>query len=569
MQRDDVPLDVLLHKYGVEPFVDPQLANVDETTARDLRELRARKLAAVGAEDFEYASQLKRADEHLQQLGAEILRLDNERIAAIACEEYDEAKALRARITWLQRDAARRKAVAIAAHGDPSPVMLEPPPEDSDPDAELLLAGPLTPADSTLAGPLVEVFGVHVATAALSAHWRARTAALDRIGLVLTEGPSMVPSAALADALAVPIARALSDVPVVPRTVAAATAVVRALAGASASAADGSAMDALIANQPALGALVGRAADADASSREAVVTACSALVEHTLLDATRAVPSVLALCAVPHGSQPWRSSLLGLQMLRTLLLRCRRLEPASAPSSLPLDALAEATSRGLRHPHAEVRAAAMEAAAAIHAIAPQLGVRILEGAPPSVAQQLAITFGHTLTDHAAEGEDAPADEGLLASGDGAGAGPGAPATMPQPSPRALHSPPDAKAPATDEAERMSTLTVRRTSAAVIIQKHTRGRIVRRLGGPAATAAERQELLRKRNGMSSEPPSNTPPHALNLTNDESLLDSTRREHDARSDVPAAQPSLSNDPSRGRGPPQSQRLPLPSEEEELRS
>lgn len=464
-RRTSTPLDVVLGKYGVD-LVDPRLANVDETTARDLAELRARKLAAVGAEDYEYASQLKRADEQLQQLGAEVLRLDNERIAAVACEDYDDAKALRSRITWLQREAARRKALAVAAQGDPTPVTLEPAAECHDADADLLLAGSIAPEDTALASPLTAAFGIRLAAAALSSHWRARSAALERIARALGGGLVALPSAELAEALATPIARALSEAPVLPHAIAAATSALCALVEASAA----DAVNLLVRGPlPLLSALVTCAADPDAPSREMVVAACATLVEHPLLDAARAVPAVLALCAQPPSTQRWRGLALGLQMLRTLLSRCPHAEQAAG---LPSDALVRAIVRGLHHPHAEVRAAAIEAAAALHVVAPREAARIRDGAPPSLAPALA-SASELASAAAAQpaaglfGDYSPSHLASLLS--------------PEFPPQAGFGEPEAEAEAGAAEAR----------AAAAIQSQIRGRNVRRSADAAAAAAEAQ------------------------------------------------------------------------------
>lgn len=484
-EREDGPLDVLLRKYGVEPFVDAQLANVDETTARDLRELRARKLAAVRSEDFEYASQLKRADEQLQQLGAEILRLDNERIAAIACEEYDEAKALRVRLTWLQRDAARRNALAIAASGDPTPVSLQPPegPDGEGADAELLLASNFTPADAALAEPLVGAFGARIATAAFSDHWRARTAALGHIAAAFDEALVPPPSALLARTLAVPIARALAAAPVPPHAVAAAAAAVRALA--SAGAASGDAADELVAAPHMLGALVARAADSNATTREAVRAACVALVEHPMLDAPLALPTVHALCDPPRASQPWRCSALSLQLLRIVVWRCQPADGA-APPELPIDALVGTISEGLRHAHADVRAAAIDAAAALSLLSVGAFARIRERAPLSLAQPLAEAC-----DLAARSAMAQRARTLDAADTSVGGVGGGGSVLTSPREASLSRPTSGHAAVPQLEPGAADEAARRGRAATAIQSRVRGQTVRRFGGPMAILAHRE------------------------------------------------------------------------------
>ncbi|KAJ1620075.1 hypothetical protein T492DRAFT_915456 [Pavlovales sp. CCMP2436] len=539
----EIPLDVLLRKFGVNPFADPRLALVDELTASDLRELRARKLAAVGAEDYEYAAQLYAADKQLQQLGQEILRLDNELIAALACDEFDEAKAMRASLTWLQRDSARRKALAIAAHGDRTPVSLEPLVEGAGEEADLHLAGPISSADATLALALVDAFGPLVAAAALSANARARTVALERIGRALDAGLGGMPSAQLVASISVCVARALTAVPVHPQAVAAAATAAAAIGRASEAADSGIAVETFLAS-PALEALVARAADAHGPSREAVVAVGAALVEHPLLDAERAVPCMLSLCAQPASTQPWRATALSLQMLRTALWRCQRVGAVG----LPLDDLAAAISRHLRHPHTEVRAAAVQAAAALHVLSPEASAKVLARAPPSIAQALAVAYA--LAAAASQLGSQGDQPGAAADASSRGtppagslpnsvfgdyelgtaealvtprssrppevelappepAPPQAPITPPLSAPQsptsqqpAAQGPPSparrggARKAAPPAEPAAKPVAAEPAQAAVQIQKHARGRVVRRLGGPIADESERDEQLSK-------------------------------------------------------------------------
>jgi hypothetical protein len=493
-EREDGPVDLLLRKYGVDPLDDSQLSGaVDEITAADLRDLRARKELAARAEDYEYASQLKRADGQLLLLGAEILRLDNERIAAVACEDYDEAKELRAAITWLQRDAARRKALAIAARGDPTPVTLVPTTAGDDEDTDLALAGGLAPADAVVAEPLVDAFGDRVTAAALSAHWRAQLCALRRIARRLEPAEPAQPTpppppleldARLGGAVGVVVERALCVSPALPQAVIAATEVVVALCAAAERAGGraGACVDALIASA-ALAALAARAADTHAPSREEAAAACVALVDHPMVKAPAALRCVLALCEWPAAGAAagpaWRTVVISLQLLRAAAWRCRPLDctgaqAEAAAEALPLGELASAIGRGLRHPHADVRASAAECGGSLFVLSQSRARTLADAAPQSAAKALAAAYALAAA-AAQEAADRTDLDGLRTANASSAA------ATPRSAPQNDVPPADMPARAAAECE-----AARRRDAAIAIQRRGRGNAAR---ADAALTAE--------------------------------------------------------------------------------
>mmetsp|Transcript_14075 Transcript_14075/g.47651 ORF Transcript_14075/g.47651 Transcript_14075/m.47651 type:complete len:177 (+) Transcript_14075:63-593(+) len=116
-EREDGPWDILLAKYGAAAH--REAAAVDGLTAVDIRELRSLMAAAAAREDYGRASRLKGGVTALVGLGAEILRLDNERIAAVACDDFESAKLLAGEIRELRATAAARRGEALSEADDP------------------------------------------------------------------------------------------------------------------------------------------------------------------------------------------------------------------------------------------------------------------------------------------------------------------------------------------------------------------------------------------------------------------------------------------------------------------
>eukprot|EP00906_Rhabdomonas_costata_P007446 RCo010664 len=82
----------------------------DPITAEKIRDLEAKKLAAVEAEDYDLAQQIKQQIDSLKRVSAQLLRLENDRRLALDAEKFDDAICVKAKI-----DALRRKA-SIGGH---------------------------------------------------------------------------------------------------------------------------------------------------------------------------------------------------------------------------------------------------------------------------------------------------------------------------------------------------------------------------------------------------------------------------------------------------------------------
>jgi len=91
--------------------------NVDPLAARQIRSLASAKDAAVEAEDYDAAKQLKVAEKQLQTLGSQLAQLEVAKHRAVRDEDYDRAKLLKHEISGLRRrinDASRGEATANA-----------------------------------------------------------------------------------------------------------------------------------------------------------------------------------------------------------------------------------------------------------------------------------------------------------------------------------------------------------------------------------------------------------------------------------------------------------------------
>jgi len=91
--------------------------NVDPLAARQIRSLVTAKDAAVEAEDYDAAKQLKAAEKRLQTLGSQLAQLEVSKRRAVRDEDYDRAKLLKHEISGLRRrinEALRGDAMAIA-----------------------------------------------------------------------------------------------------------------------------------------------------------------------------------------------------------------------------------------------------------------------------------------------------------------------------------------------------------------------------------------------------------------------------------------------------------------------
>jgi centrosomal protein CEP104 len=87
---------------------------VDEVTAQRILELQEKKAAAVAIEDYDEAKKLKSAIEKLRAVGAKMAALEARKTAAVEAEDYDTAKALKIELEKMRH----RAYAAIAARGD-------------------------------------------------------------------------------------------------------------------------------------------------------------------------------------------------------------------------------------------------------------------------------------------------------------------------------------------------------------------------------------------------------------------------------------------------------------------
>lgn len=89
------------------------LEDVDATTAARLVEIHAAKAAAIAAEDYDEAKRLKAADEVLRSIGTQIKELEAAKAAAVAAEDYDACKALKVQVDGLRNGGAYKAAFAL------------------------------------------------------------------------------------------------------------------------------------------------------------------------------------------------------------------------------------------------------------------------------------------------------------------------------------------------------------------------------------------------------------------------------------------------------------------------
>lgn len=89
------------------------LDDVDAATAARLVEIHAAKAAAIAAEDYDEAKRLKAADDVLRRLGKQIRELEAAKASAVAAEDYDACKALKSQVDGLRNGAAYRAAFAL------------------------------------------------------------------------------------------------------------------------------------------------------------------------------------------------------------------------------------------------------------------------------------------------------------------------------------------------------------------------------------------------------------------------------------------------------------------------
>ena len=75
---------------------------VDQVTAQRIAELQAQKAAAVAVEDYDEAKRLKIAIERLKNAGAKMAALEERKRAAVEIEDYDAAKALKEELEGLR-----------------------------------------------------------------------------------------------------------------------------------------------------------------------------------------------------------------------------------------------------------------------------------------------------------------------------------------------------------------------------------------------------------------------------------------------------------------------------------
>jgi centrosomal protein CEP104 len=94
-------------------FTSSDEDNVDEVTAQRISELQEKKAAAVAIEDYDEAKKLKAAIEKLRAVGAKMAALEARKKAAVDEEDYDTAKALK-----IELERMRHRAYAAIAKGE-------------------------------------------------------------------------------------------------------------------------------------------------------------------------------------------------------------------------------------------------------------------------------------------------------------------------------------------------------------------------------------------------------------------------------------------------------------------
>jgi len=76
--------------------------DVDSVTAAQIRDLHAQKSRAIAEEDYDRAKELKAAVDRLREVGRKVAQLEAKKRAAVEREDYDEAKALKQDIEKLR-----------------------------------------------------------------------------------------------------------------------------------------------------------------------------------------------------------------------------------------------------------------------------------------------------------------------------------------------------------------------------------------------------------------------------------------------------------------------------------
>ncbi len=95
---------------------------VDAITAQRIADLQAQKAAAVAVEDYDEAKRLKAAVDRLRAVGAKMAALEARKAAAVAAEDYDEAKRIK-----IELERLRARAYPAAERGEASPAPAPPP----------------------------------------------------------------------------------------------------------------------------------------------------------------------------------------------------------------------------------------------------------------------------------------------------------------------------------------------------------------------------------------------------------------------------------------------------------
>lgn len=127
--------------------------NVDRDTARKIRDLTARKEAAVAAEDYDLAKQCKVEIQALQKVVSQVSQLERRKKAAVEAEDYDTAKLLKIEIDKIKNAPTVPDPVTnMPQHTIPQPAPVAPPlaqPYDNysaEPEEPVLPPSPVVPS---------------------------------------------------------------------------------------------------------------------------------------------------------------------------------------------------------------------------------------------------------------------------------------------------------------------------------------------------------------------------------------------------------------------------------------
>ncbi|KAK2076502.1 hypothetical protein QBZ16_001028 [Prototheca wickerhamii] len=90
-------------------------ADLDSATAQHVAQLERLKAAAVAIEDYDEAKRLKGVVDRLRALGGKIAALEARKAAAVADEDYDLAKQLKAQIEALRRGAGPSRSAGLGS----------------------------------------------------------------------------------------------------------------------------------------------------------------------------------------------------------------------------------------------------------------------------------------------------------------------------------------------------------------------------------------------------------------------------------------------------------------------